>query len=236
MTSGGFCRDESHQSVKTIIRSIAKELRATLILEAETQVTRRIVELSNAEPHSKTSILAKKFHSSGPAIAVALDWVGPTSHAAAVAAFFSGDFFLGRYAGNFFAKAMLPSGVQHLAKLSERGIDRSRVCLRCWHARQELYLENEEHLLLECPAYSAQRHDYIAEITTQSASTLASSTSQAFSLNVILASHASRDWAALGRYLARVRQIRRRMKVVMCKLGEQRHKNNFGNVKENRDY
>eukprot|EP00973_Karenia_brevis_P073308 10185248-Karenia_brevis.AAC.1 len=77
-----------------------------------------------------------------------MDWIGPVSHRLAVAAFLAGDFFLGRYASNFFGWSFLPQSRIQLERLRNLGIDSRRICLDCWHHRREQYLEDELHVLL----------------------------------------------------------------------------------------
>lgn len=148
---------------------------------------------------------------------VALSWVGPQSHRAALAAFFVGDFFLGRDAGNYFAKALLPTTARHGIQLRTVGGQPSRICVLCWHFHRDLHLEDESHVLFNCPAYSRQRCDFMTDIKVR---TRSSARSEEQKLSTILSSDCGADWEAFGRYLARIRQVRRKTKTDFIRLND----------------
>ena len=158
--------------------------------------------------HTKTAVLADRAQGSGPPIATALDWVGPSNHAAAVAAFLCGDFFLGRYAGNYFAKTLLPTNIRHLADLEAKGIEASRLRLHCWHSHRQAYLEDEAHVMFDCPLYSAQRQGLLAEFSENFSSLLSRTTTSKEKLGCAFNARSPQDWQSIGRFLARVRQVR----------------------------
>lgn len=108
---------EPRLAVCRFIKTTTMSLRSSLLRERETELLQRITERSLAEPFSMSLPLAAKLRSGGPPIATILDWIGPLCHVQAVIGFFSGDFFLGRYAGNYFAKQLLPVSVRHRAEL-----------------------------------------------------------------------------------------------------------------------
>jgi hypothetical protein len=167
------------------------------------------------DPFSKSVAIANTIHSDRISISVALDWIHSESHAAAVTAFFIGDLFLGRYAGNYFAKALLPSEAHHRTQVAEAGVEPSRVCLHCWHIHREAYLEDEAHVFITCPAYERQRRDLMTDTSAESVANMNAANPGIPKMQSMLDSRSRQDWQAIGRFLARVRQIRRKMKKAM---------------------
>ena len=149
------------------------------------------------------------------------------SQTAAVTAFFSGDFFLGRYCGNYFARPLLPTSRKHKEEVVVLGIEANRLCLHCWHESRNFHLEDEAHVIAMCPLYSAQRGDLEKEITSELATLWCAATTAEAKLQALFSSRNAKDWRATGRFLARVRQIRRSMKVRMQKRCEIRARNNY---------
>ena len=120
---------------------------------------------------------------------------------------------MSRYAGSYFAKALIPYTASHLRRLQQLGIEPCRVCLHCWFTQRQLYLEGETHVMLECPRYDSQRHDYLNEVSIELWTTLVTTDLQEDKLKAILGSLVPRDWTALARFLARVLQTRRKMRL-----------------------
>jgi hypothetical protein len=172
--------------------------------------------------YAKTATLALQIQHHGLPLHIALDWAGPTSHRAALAAFIGGDFFLARYSGNYFAKALLPSEPRHSSSLTALGTQASRVCLHCWHHLRALHEEDEAHVLFDCPAYQHQRRDFRKEITGACGAALTDHSSAMAKWVALLSSPRRQDWEALGRFLARSRQIRRKMRIAMTETNSKR--------------
>ena len=85
------------------------------------------------------------------------------------------------------------------------------MCLACWHFRREAFLENEFHVICACPEYTAARQEYIASGArlNQNADVIA-----ALSCN-------SKSGAELiGKLCIRIRQKRRRLKLLLEHLSE----------------
>ena len=61
----------------------------------------RVMQVAHARPYAKTLVVAERLLHPGPPLNVALQWIGPLPHRAAVATFLAGDWFLGRYAANY---------------------------------------------------------------------------------------------------------------------------------------
>ena len=91
----------------------------------------------------------------------------------------------------------------------------SRVCLHCWHNLRVPCEENEAHVLFRCPAYHHQRCDFTRDVTATCTSELSSNFSDKSKMEFLFACQRPQDWEALGRFLARVRQIRRKMRSAM---------------------
>jgi hypothetical protein len=223
------CLDE-HRA-RAFIRSTVKSLRTALTQESQASLDERIAERTVAEPFPKMIPLPTKMLSQGPSIITALDWIGPACHVKATIAFFSGEFFLGRYAANYFAKQLLPASARHLTSLQTRGIEAKRVCLYCWHNHRQAELEDEAHVILECPHYDSQRRDFIGEISEGLASSLQSAVISDKKIEFLYGAATSKDWQAFGRLLARIRQVRRRMRKSVQKTCELLDKQEFHNVK-----
>ena len=220
------CRTPSHleqpQNERTAVRQhikrVTQVLRTTLQRHSNSELFARLEQRAHIDPFAKTAVLYEKLCNPGPPLHTALDWVGPRCHRAAIAGFFAGEFFLGRYAGNFFAKPLLPTGRRHLSELAAADLQPSRVCLHCWHLHRQSHLEDERHVLFICPAYAGPRNDFLSEASAELTIELSDSPQPA----AMFKSHNHLDWAALGRYLARIRQIRRRIKIEMQRRCEMR--------------
>ena len=124
----------------------------------------------------------------------------------------AGDFFLARYAGNFFAKAFIPQRRAHLQGAANLDIQPSRVCIHCWHSQRQLIVESEGHVFFECPRYTAARTLFIDEVAETTQAQLLAANDSLKKLIVTLGSFSSQDWEAFGRFAGRVRQMRRRMR------------------------
>ena len=153
------------EAIRRHIRGVTRKLRNTLHRQADSQIAYRVMQREAQDHYAKTATLALQIQHHGLPLHIALDWAGPTSHRAALAAFIGGDFFLARYSGNYFAKALLPSEPRHSSSLTALGTQASRVCLHCWHHLRALHEEDEAHVLFDCPAYQHQRRDFRKEIT-----------------------------------------------------------------------
>ena len=162
---------------------------------------------------------------------MALDWVGARLHRAAICALFGGEFFLGRYAGNYYAKELIPKQRRHLVELSSLGIEPSRVCLHCWHVFRKAHLEDETHVLFHCPAYATQRRGFLSEVSAECASKISTNDPDHTAINVVLSSQIAVDWQALGRFLSRVRQIRRRRRLELQRIAERYKTLHFDNIR-----
>ena len=204
------------------IKKITQRVRSRLIRQAETELLDRLTQRANMDPFAKAALVHMKRIHPGPPLHTALSWIGPPAYRAAAAALFGGELFLGRYAGNYFGKALLPRTSQQLTQLNALGMEASRVCLHCWHRDKSVYLEDEAHMLLDCPLYELQRHDLLNELTSSTTQNSRSASTSNDKLLTIMGSQSPADWQALGKFLARIRQIRRKVKTLMQRKAAQR--------------
>ena len=56
----------------------------------------------------KTDLLCRRLQSAGPPIHIALDWAGSAANRSGLAGLLTGDWFLARYACNYFAPSFIP--------------------------------------------------------------------------------------------------------------------------------
>jgi hypothetical protein len=217
-------------AVRNHINRITVKVRTTLQRQADTQTFEKIANRATVDAFAKTAILYLKLRHQGPPLHIALDWVGSRTNRAAVAALFGGDFFLGRYAGNYFAKGLLP-GRRYHSELATSNLGPSRVCLHCWHYSRELHLEDESHVLFACPAGTRERRIFLSEVSDKCACDLARATTSQESLIAVFASQRPEDWTAFGKLIGRIRQLRRKMKDAMAKLSGTKMRVEFGAMK-----
>ena len=80
-----------------------------------------------------------------------LDLIDIPSHRAAFASFLSADWFLAKYAKNYFAKSLTLRTPAHEIVAQDAGAEPGNVCMACWHFRRIAALEDEFHALCVCP-------------------------------------------------------------------------------------
>eukprot|EP00973_Karenia_brevis_P056756 7897508-Karenia_brevis.AAC.1 len=116
---------------------------------------------------------------------------------ASITSLFAGDWFLARYAGNYFAKSFLPTGKQ----CNRSGCTEShRVCMHCWHEFRELHFEDEQHVLLKCPRYDLARAQLLSSLSNGLASKLCLEDAK---VSTLFSSPYPANWSALGCFTAR---------------------------------
>lgn len=140
--------------------------------------------------------------------------------------------FLARHAGNYFAKVLLPTAPRNGSLLSERNITPSRICLQCWYDCNDIQLEDEAHVLLHCPAYAKQRRDLLSDASGNLVDLITAAGTDDGKMRAIFSSHLKQDWESFSRFLARIRQACRKMKVVMAEMGVRRVEQSFEKQKE----
>ena len=203
---------EEGNDIKRHIGQMTALLEQQLRREARTTLRHSIVDRAAARESSKTAVLAQRLLHQGPRLSTSLDWVGSQTNRSAVAALLVGDLFLARYAGNFFAKSFIPCKRDHVLDATSLSIEPSRVCIHCWHSQRQIILESEAHVVFECPRYRVARERFFRDISTQTSALLNCNVHNGTKLNVLLSSSIADDWAALGSFIARIRQARRKMR------------------------
>jgi hypothetical protein len=118
-----------------------------------------------------------------------------------------GDWFLAKYANNFFAKSFVPQPerVQQLATQ----VEPENVCLTCWHDLRRPIPEDETHVCMRCPLYGKARQDMLAALKPDTWETVSETPDDHDKLLVIMSSLHSSDWDAFDLFTTRIAQIRR---------------------------
>jgi hypothetical protein len=222
----GACKEEAG-IIQAHIRNITRRLRAQLTHEESSDRSERLLHQMNNHSYGKSSLAACMVSGSGPRLSIALAFCVVPGHTAALAAFFGGDFFLGRYAGNYFAKPLLPSQTKHRTRLTALNIEASRVCLYCWQYLREMHLEDEAHVVLRCHQYDRQRRDLIMELSQDTLQAMDQTAANQAKLVTLLMSKLPEDWRALGKFLARARQIRRKTRTRLQRLSDRLERHSF---------
>eukprot|EP00973_Karenia_brevis_P004493 615238-Karenia_brevis.AAC.1 len=176
-------------------------------------------------------VLARRLVLPGPPLHVALNFVEMPTHRHALCAFLAGDFFLGRYAANYFAKRLVPQSQRRRADLADMGLDADRVCLHCWCALDTPTLEDEGHMCFTCPAYNLQRQQLLTQLSQATKERIMEKPEDTDKLLVALSSNNPQDWNALASFLTRARQVRRHRKKHYQSLSESLSTKAFGTRK-----
>jgi hypothetical protein len=131
-----------------------------------------------------------------------------------MASFLCADWFLAKYAKNYFAKNLLPRSAAHMQAVHDMGIEHNVVCMACWHRRREVALENEFHVTCVCPEYAQARSDLTDRLQ------LGRSLSTFAGFCKLLATDDTHKLSVVCSFLIRARQTRRRLKTTFEQLNE----------------
>ena len=194
------------RAVKLHTKRICQLLQTMLTREMWSSTYNRVMDSATANGSSKVILLAARMQTPGPPLHLALDMLEIPHHKDAFTSLLCGDWFLGRYAHNYFAPQLLPRMPQHRNQLEAFDENCSTVCLACWHFRREVYLENEQHILATCPEYMRARQQLAAALNREVAT-------HQDALEILVDSD-KEHFQATARYLAQARQIRRRNKAI----------------------
>ena len=161
-----YCPTDCHAaaSIRSHVRQIQQLLRTTLTRQYWTTVYDNIAEAAMASESSKLGVLALRLQHPGPPVHICLDAITIPCHRAALASFLCADWFFGKYAKNYFARALLPKTAAHAARAQEANTDVTIVCMSCWHHRREIVLEDEFHVACVCPSYDSARSELLAQL------------------------------------------------------------------------
>eukprot|EP00973_Karenia_brevis_P050627 7029247-Karenia_brevis.AAC.1 len=100
--------DIQEKAIQKHIKFNTARLRSALVKEFQSEVFWKVYGQQFHADESKMKMLAVKLVSPGPPLHIGLAWVTRALHRSAIAALFTGDLFLGRYASNYFARNLLP--------------------------------------------------------------------------------------------------------------------------------
>ncbi len=209
------CGPHAHSEQRLIrkhIQAISHQLRMHLQRAEKADLVSRVLQRNEQDAYAKSALLAHHLTQPGPPLANALDWIHSPIHRQSLASLFAGDWFLARYAGNYFARDFIPSTRIQLQRAAEVGVDASRVCIHCWHTSRHVHLEDELHVLMLCPRYVRERAQFHASLSTATALAFTSAPGSSQQLALVLQSHLPQDWEALASHAHKIRQSRRRMR------------------------
>ena len=82
-------------------------------------------------------------------------------------------------------------------------------------------------MVFECTLYEKQRQDLWTELTAHTCQICHSSATSQIRLTALLSSQSRQDWAAMGKFLARCQQLRRKMKADMQRIRDRRQHANI---------
>ena len=219
--------DYIERHVRRHIHFTCASLRDHCSRQLASDVFWRIQAHSLVNPRSKLALMAWFLQLGAVPLHVALNWIIQPSHRAAVASFFSGDWGLGQYSANYFAKSLLPRSRIKRAALASEGVDPDCICLSCWIWRDIAVLENSAHVIIDCPAYAQCRSSLLESLTPElQARLIAARTSEA-KLATLLTSHSSHDWVQFGAFLNSARRQRRRTRISIDRLSSQLERDRF---------
>jgi hypothetical protein len=197
-------------AIKKNNKRLTNELKAILRRQVNTEALNVMRQRAKDSPYTKTSLLWKRELANGPALPTAMQWIGPRCNREAVATLISGDWCLGVHAGNFFGKAFIPNSRNHITDAASLEIEPSRVCLACWHKRRQLCLDDEGHVLFECPEHLVTREAFMKDLSAHTSAAIAADGTGLAKTVTILSSSTPEDWKNFGRFAGQLRQARRR--------------------------
>ena len=96
----------------------------------------------------------------------------------------------------------------------DKGIEHNVLCMACWHRRREVVLEDEFHVTCVCPEYTKARSDLTDHLQLGRPLTTFAGFCK------LLAIDDTARLSAVCSFLARVRQTRRRLKIMFEQLDE----------------
>jgi len=166
-----------------------QQLRVLLTRQHLSACYDEVIQAASSSPSSKLGVLAARLQHPVPPVHLTLGGVAIPSHRAALASFLCTDWFLCKFARNYYAKRLLPRTPAHLERLQEIGIDANYVCMCCWHFCRDPVLEDEFHAVCTCPQYHGARQELLralpADSTLNTSSDLFALLSSAVSLSVV---------------------------------------------------
>jgi len=207
-----FIDDELRSKLARHIRQFASQLRLQLRRESGYALLMRVGLASTSNDNSKFTLLMRKLCSPGPPLDVALGWISRMQNRSALSSLVCGDWALAKHAANYYAPSLLPHSSQHIALTTAAGVEPRRVCLHCWVHDRIAVLDDEAHCCMDCPLTMQARTRLFAELSVTTSQELIATPLSANKLTVLLSSQTPSDWEAIGRFVGRVRQARRKQR------------------------
>ena len=152
-----------HKSVRSHISRILHKLRIELRREWWSEVYQQVQQTTASTPVSKYTMLATRLQHPGPPLHIALERIALPNHRSAMASWFCCDWFLAKYANNYFARNLTPQTQSQRERAADAGCTDTNVCLACWHLRRQAFQESEYHVFCICPEYKAARQEFTAD-------------------------------------------------------------------------
>jgi len=204
--------DEEEKSAQRHARRLASQLRAHLARVNASELFSSIQHSTFGRHAAKLQLMALKCTSPGPPLDIILNWIALPTHRAALSALFCGDFFLARYAANYFANGLVPQNASLQRELASVGLEADRVCLHCWKVHNKVSLEDEAHVLLDCTCYSQCRSTFVACLDETNQALLCGLAPSIEKLVAIFGSHEAAVWQSFASFCSRIRQLRRSLR------------------------
>ena len=212
--------------VKSHIHEACQQLQNSLRRSEQHNLLQRLLIQNAMSSRSKTLLMSRKLQLPGLPLDIALDSAALPHNRQALCALFTGDLFLARYACNYYAKELLPHTVAHQGQLEAAGVARESVCLHCWRSSRQSVLEDEDHVLWDCPGYLVSRTEFIDELEDATRCACIAGTADTRT-STLLSSARPTDWKALAKHVARIRQLRRKHKLTFERLAARAQNNGF---------
>ena len=197
--------------IKSHIQQTTRSFRKLLHDTESSNVFDNLREKCSNTAYSKSELMFAKLCRPGPPIHVALTWAGPPRHQSALSSLFCGDLCFGHYAANFFARSLCSQTGSQRERCEALDLDPHRVCLHCWHCHRNLWLDDESHVLLHCPAHAHARAQLYQQVNPTTLARMSESTPREKML-VLTSSFETQDWEALAAHVSIIRQHRRRQR------------------------
>jgi hypothetical protein len=189
------------------VHYVSQQLQTRLSREFWTEQYNCVSDAATATLTSKFGVLAQRLQHPGPPVHMTLNAMTNVGHRAAFSSFLCADWFFGKFAGNYFAKILLPRSPAHLRLTDDAGVTPSSVCLACWHFRRTAILEDEFHVVCVCPQYQRSRLQLSAHLPNSL------TLNSRVDLCKLLSTSDAGILTAFGEYLVNVRQQRRKLKL-----------------------
>ena len=183
--------------IKSHIQQTTRSFRKLLHDTESSNVFDNLREKCSNTADSKSELMFAKLCRLGPPIHVALSWAGPPRHQSALSSLFCGDLCFGHYAANFFARSLCSQTGSQRERCEALDLDPHRVCRHCWHCHRNVWLDDESHVLLHCPAHAHARAQLYQQVNPTTLARMSESTPRE-KMFVLTSCFETQDWEALA--------------------------------------